>query len=150
MERLTAHIGLGLAGDAQGHQHLAVERAFAHRMVAVIGQPDRVVGAHMHTVGPVNHAFAPSAQQIAVGIEHGDRMLAAIEGVDPVLAVDADRGAVTERDFVRHLRPILVDLEGVFATAELNRHASSPSCFPTGRGYHRPGNADQASTARGT
>ena len=45
VERLAAHEGLGLAGDAERHQHLAVERAFAHRVVAVIGQPDRVVRA---------------------------------------------------------------------------------------------------------
>jgi hypothetical protein len=127
VERLAAHIRLGLAGDAEGHQHFAVERAFAHRVIAVVGQPDRIVRAHMDAVGPVEHPFAPGAQQIALGIEDRDRMLAAIEGVDPVLAVDADRRTVTQRDFLRHLRPILVDLEGVLAASELNRHASSPS-----------------------
>ena len=48
----------------------------------------------MNAVRPVKHPFAPGAQQIAFGIEDRDRMLAAIEGVDPILPVDADRGAV--------------------------------------------------------
>ena len=64
----------------------------------------------------------------AVGVKHRDRVLAPVEGIDALLAVDADRGAVTQRDFLWHLRPILIDLEGVFATSELNCHASSPLC----------------------
>ena len=96
-------------------------------MVAVVGQPDRVVGSHMDAVRPAEDTLAPGAQQIALGIEDRDRVLAAIEGVDPVLAIDAARRAVTEGDFLRHLRPILVDLEGVLAASELNRHAPLPS-----------------------
>ena len=109
MEGLATHIGLGLAGDAEGHQHLAVERAFAHRVVAVVGQINRVVRTHVDPVRPAEHPFAPGAQQSAFGIEHGDGVLAAIEGIHPVLPVDADRCAVSEDDFRRHLRPNLID-----------------------------------------
>src|ERR1700730_7316551 len=150
VEWLAAHKGLGLARDAEGHQHLAVEGTLAHGVDAVIGQPDRVVRTHMNAMRPVKDPFAPCPQQIAFGIEDGDRMLAAIEGIDPILPVDADRCAVAQGDFVRHLRPILVDLEGVLAASEPNRHASSPLCcamWPSG--YHSHGNANQASAARG-
>jgi hypothetical protein len=41
-------------------------------------------------------ALAPRAQEIALAIEHDDRMLAAIERVDAVLAVDRDRRDVLE------------------------------------------------------
>ena len=126
VERLAAHVGFGLAGDAEGHQHLAIERALAHGVVAVIGQIDRVVRAHMDAVRAAEHPLAPGAQQIAFSIEHGDRVLATIKGIDPLLSVDPDCGAVTQCDFRRQLRPILVDFEGVFAASELNRHASSP------------------------
>ena len=126
VERLTAHIALGLARHAGRHQHLAVEGAFSHRVVAVIGQIDRVVRAHMDTVRAVEHPFAPGAQQIAIGIKHCNRVLAAIEGIDPILPVDADRRAVTQRDFFRQFRPTLVDLEGEFPASELNRHAPLP------------------------
>jgi hypothetical protein len=56
-------------------------------------------------------------------------MLAAIEGINSILPVDADRSAVTQSDILRHLRPILINIEGVFAISELNGHASSPSRF---------------------
>ncbi len=103
-------------------------------MVAVIGQIDRVVRAHMDAVGAVEHAFAPGAQQVALGIENRDGVVAAVEGIDPVLPVDTDRRAVAQRDFLRHLRPILVDLEGVLAAAELNRHVPSPLCSAISQG----------------
>src|SRR5215475_11231421 len=80
----------------------------------------------MDAVGAVKYAFAPGAKQISVGVEHRYRVLAAIEGIDPVLPIDANRRTVTQGNFLRHLRPILVDLEPVFAASKLNRHASSP------------------------
>ena len=63
-------------------------------MVAVVRQPDRVVRAHMDAVRPVKDALSPGAQQIALGIKDRDRMLAAIEGINAILPVDADRRAV--------------------------------------------------------
>jgi hypothetical protein len=87
----------------------------------------------MDAVRTAEHPLAPGAQQIAFGIEHGDRVLAAIESIDPILPVDPDRRAVAQCDLLRHLRPILVDLERVFAASELNCHASSPLCCALGR-----------------
>ena len=66
----------------------------ADRVVAVIGQPDRVVGRHEDAVRAAKHPLAPGAQEIAVAVEHEHRVLAAIEGVDVVLRVDADRGDI--------------------------------------------------------
>src|SRR5215472_17667631 len=83
------------------------------------------------TVRPGEEPLAPGSQQIAVGIEHRDRVLAAIESVDPILPIDADRSTVTQGDFFRRLRPILVDLEAPFAASELNRHAPLPHQMTT-------------------
>jgi hypothetical protein len=52
----------------------------------------------MDAARPVEDAFAPGPQQIAFGIEKGGRVLTAIEGIDPILPVDADRRAVAQRD----------------------------------------------------
>ena len=93
-------------------------------MVAVIGQPDRVVGRDMDAVRPAEDAFAPGAQQVAVFVEHRDRVVAAVEGVDVVVAVDADRGDIAEHDLVGDFGPVFVDLEGIGAVAEPNRHHS--------------------------
>jgi hypothetical protein len=126
VERLAGHVGRRLAGNAERQQHLAVERAVPHGMVAVIGQPDRVVGRDMDAVRPGEDAFAPGAQQIARAVEHRDRVVAAVEGVDIVLAVDPDRGAVAEHDLVGDFRPGLVDLEHVVVAAEPNRRHGLP------------------------
>src|SRR6516165_11777493 len=83
----------------------------------------------MDAVRAAEHPFTPGPQQVPLGIEHRNRVLAAIEGINAILPVDADRGAVAECEFLRHFRPVLLDFEGVFAFSELNRHASSsPLC----------------------
>jgi TolB-like protein/class 3 adenylate cyclase/lipoprotein NlpI len=126
VKRLAAHIGLGRARDAQGHQHPAVECAMPDRVVAVVGQPDRVVRREMDAVRPGEDAFAPGADEIAVAVEHRDRMRAAVEGIDPVMAVDADRGDIAQLDLVRKLCPIGANLEREPAAAELHRHQTLP------------------------
>src|SRR3977135_3559569 len=122
VERLAAHIGGWLAGDAQGHQHAAGPCSTPRGVVAVIGQPDRVVGRDMNAVRPGEDALAPGAQQIAVLVEYRDRVVAAIEGVYIFLRVGSDRGATAEPDLVRDLRPVLVALEIPPAAAEPLRH----------------------------
>ena len=69
VEGLAAHVGRGHAGHAEGQQHLAVERAVADGVVAVVGQPQRVVGRHVHAVRAAEHALAPRAQEVAVAVE---------------------------------------------------------------------------------
>src|SRR6516225_3006744 len=53
-------------------------------------------------------------------------MVAAIEGVDVILAVDPDRSAIAEHDLVRDFRPALLDLERPLAAAEHHGHRVSP------------------------
>src|SRR5215472_4840771 len=53
-------------------------------------------------------------------------MVAAIEGVDVILAVDPDRRAIAEHDLVWDLRPALLDLERPLAAAERHGHRVSP------------------------
>src|SRR5215467_14330524 len=94
----------------------------------------------MHAVrlamGPGKEAFAPGAQQIAIVVEYRDRMLAAIEGIDNVLAVHPYCGAIPKRDLVRDFGPVFLDLEGPFAVAEPLRHRFLRSCSTIiGRAY---------------
>jgi hypothetical protein len=83
----------------------------------------------MDAVWPAEHAFTPGAQKIALGVEYSHRVLTAVEGINPILPVDTDCSAIAQGDFLGHLRPILMNVEGVFAASELNRHAPSPSSF---------------------
>src|SRR5215472_1606551 len=132
VERLPAHIRRRRAGDADLEQELAVGRGFAHEMAAVVGKVERIVGPHMDAMRPRVLAFAPGAQEIAVAVEYDDRVLAARERIDIVLAVDPDRGDLLERPAVRELRPILDDAILKVAGADDLCHLRSPSDF------HRP------------
>ena len=126
MERLAAHERRRLVRDADGQQHLAVGGAFAHGVVAVIGAIEIVVGVDVQAVGAGEQAFAPAAQEIAVAVEHHHRMVAAVEDVDAVLAVDRDGGDVGELPAVRQLRPVFDDAVAVFARAENGWHVLLP------------------------
>ena len=117
MERLAAHVGRRLAGDAEGQQDLAFERALADRMVAVVGQPDRIVGRHEYAMRAGEQPFAERAEEVAVAVEHDHRMLAAIEDIDIVMLVDADAADFLERPARRKFRPVLYGFVRVVATA---------------------------------
>ena len=99
--------GRGLVGHADGQQHLAVGRDLADRVVAVVGAVERVVAVDMDAVRAAEQAFAPRAQEVAVAVEHHHRMLAAIEDIDVVLAVDGHGGDVAELPAVGQLGPVL-------------------------------------------
>ena len=91
VERLAAHIGRRLAGNAELEQHLAaVQPAFADKMPAIIGQVDRLVWAHMDAMRPRVLPLAPGAQEVAVAVKHHHRVFAPVEAVDVVVIVDAD------------------------------------------------------------
>src|SRR5579863_4825110 len=90
-EWLATHERRRLAGRSERHQHLPVQRAAPHAMGAVVGEPDCIIGSHMHAMRAWKHAFAPGSQEIALAIEDDHRVFAAIENVDIVVAVDPDR-----------------------------------------------------------
>jgi hypothetical protein len=123
VKRFAAHIGGRFAGDADGQQDLAVQRALANGMVSVVGQPDRVVRRHEHAVRPRENALAPGAQQVALAVEHAHRMLTAIEGVDVVVLVDADRRDIgIELHAGRQFRPVVGNLIAIAVCSEHDRH----------------------------
>src|SRR6185436_6463710 len=92
----AAHERARPARNADLEQNLAVERALAHRVIAVVGAIERVVGPHVHAVGATEYALAPRLEEVAVAVEHAHRMFAAVEHIDAILAVDADRADVAE------------------------------------------------------
>ena len=96
IERFAALIRRGFSRHADGHQHFPIERALAHRVVAVVGEKNRLVGADGGAVRPIENAVAPGAQKVTVAVEDDDRMLAARETVDLIFPIDCDR-----RDFVK-------------------------------------------------
>jgi hypothetical protein len=87
-------------------------------VVAVIGAIEIVVGIDVQAVRAREQAFAETPDEIAVAVEHDHRMLAAIEDVDAVLAVDADGSDVGELPAVRQFCPVLHHAITVLARAE--------------------------------
>jgi hypothetical protein len=78
-------------------------------------------------VRPQENALAPGAQEIAVAVEHAHRVGAAIEGVDIVVFVDADRRDIgVELVARRQFGPALGDLVAVAVRAQYDRHGASP------------------------
>jgi len=124
VERLAAHKGRRFPGDADFKQDLAFGGAFAHAMGAVISHVDAVVWTDMNAVRARPQPLAPGAQKIAVTVEHHHRMLAAIEGIDPVLAINTDGGDFLEGPAARELRPVVVYAVSELARADDVRHSS--------------------------
>src|ERR1700758_3069329 len=101
----------------------------ANRVVAVVGQPDRIVRRHVDAMRPHEDALAPRAQEIAVAVEHTHRVLAAVEGVDVVFLVDADRGDVgVELHAGRQLSPIVGHIVTIGVRSKYYRHGVLPIC----------------------
>ena len=131
VERLAAHIRRRLFGNADRQEHLAVGRTLAHGVVAVVGAIEIVVGIDVQAVGAREQAFAPTLDEIAVAVEHDHRVFAAIEDVDAVLAVDADRGDVGELPAVRQFCPVLHHAIAMLAGAEDVLHVCLPVAPPS-------------------
>ena len=126
VKRLAAHEWRRLVRDADGQQHLAVGGAFSHGVVAIIGAIEMVVGVDMQTVRTVEQAFAPAPEEISLAVQHHHRMVAAVEDIDAVLAVDRDGSGVSQAPAVRQLGPVFNHAVTVFARAENGRHAFLP------------------------
>ena len=129
MERLAAHERRRLVRDADGQQHLAVDSAFAHGVVAVVGAIEIVLGVDVQPMRAAEQAFAPALDEIAVAVEHHHRMGAAVEDIDAVVAVDRDGGDVGEIPAVRQLCPVLHHAVAMLARAENGWHVFSPHFF---------------------
>src|ERR1700722_4828738 len=93
-------------------------------MVAIVGAVERVVAVDVDAVGAAEQAFAPRAQELAVAVEHHHGMLAAVEDIDMVFAVDGDRRHVAELPAVGQLRPVLDHAITMFAASKDYRHCS--------------------------
>jgi hypothetical protein len=80
----------------------------------------------MNAVRSGEYALAPRAQQVALCIEHRDRVFTTVERVYPVLAVHPDRRDIAQQDLIRQFCPSIAHGKRVLAASELYRHASSP------------------------
>src|SRR6185437_1347062 len=108
----------------------AIEAAFAHRMVAVIGAPDRLVRPHVDAVRAMEQPLAPRGEEIALAIEDDHRVGAAIEDVDAVAMIDGDPRDLLQRPAVGQPAPALRDAIEEATGPERHRHGMSSAKAP--------------------
>src|SRR5262249_7769155 len=107
VEGLAAHVRGRPAGDADGELNLSKARAPSDRVIAVIGAVEVVVAVDVQAMGAPEDALAPGSQEASRAVEDDHRVGAAVEDVDLILAVDADRGDVRQLPPFRQLAPTL-------------------------------------------
>ena len=115
-----------MPAGAQSQQNVAVQRAFAHGMVAVVGAEDVAVGRHGNAVGAGKDALAPGLKEVAVLVEHNHRVVAAIEGVHVVVGVATHGGHLPEGITGGQLAPALLNFVGELTFSNSNHWY--PSC----------------------
>ena len=133
VERLVAHERRRGAGHAERHQHLAFQRAASDGVAAVVGEVERLVRADMDAVGARIFSLTPGPQEIALAVEDDHRVLAAVEHIDLVLAVDRYGRDIAKLPSVGQLRPVLDDPITVLAAAQNCRHEALSSFLRQGR-----------------
>src|SRR5262249_39738282 len=96
------------AHGAEGHQELALRSETPHGVVAVVAAVERAVrrdGDAMRAQG--EEPLPPRPQEVAFLIVREDRVVAAADQIDSVLAVDGDPRDVAVRVALRQLLPAL-------------------------------------------
>jgi hypothetical protein len=108
----------------------AFQRALPHRVIPVIGQPQRLVGGHEHAMRAGKNPLPEGSQEIAVAVEHHHRMFATVEDVDIVFAVDADTADFLERPAGGQFRPVHHRFVHVLPVAHGRHGCFSPLLTP--------------------
>src|SRR5712691_5080815 len=116
-----------IIGAAQGHEQLAIQRKFLHRVYAIIHTVDHIIRADMDAMrAGAEQALAPGAQEVAVAIKDDHRVLAAVEDVHVVLGVHRDASHVDKLPARRELFPIFHRGKEQHATTDDGGHNVSP------------------------
>src|SRR5437867_3469701 len=96
----------GLVHGAERQQELALRRELPHGVVAVVRAVEEPVRADGDAVGAQGELpLAPRAQEVALPVVDDDRMIAAADQVDAILAVDRDARDITMGIAARKLLP---------------------------------------------
>src|SRR5580692_12984 len=106
MERLAAHEGRRLAGNAELEQDFAVQGDLADEMAAIVREEHRIVWRHVDAVGSRILPLTPRPQKVALAIEDDHRVLTAVEHVNVVVAIDADPANLLEGPAVGQFCPL--------------------------------------------
>jgi hypothetical protein len=126
VERLAALIRRALTGNADSREHFSIESAFAHRVIAVIGEKNRIVRPDCGAVCAFENTLTPGTQIITLTIENDDRMLSPGKTINTIVSIHGNAGHFFEFPIAGQLAPFFDDLETVFTAAQNHRHVNLP------------------------
>jgi hypothetical protein len=79
VERLAALEPCRRVRVPEGQQELPLPGELPDRVVAVVGQPDQVVGADGDRMGPADEPLAPGAEEVALPVKDHQGVVATVE-----------------------------------------------------------------------
>jgi len=98
-------------------------------MPAVVSEEHRIVRCYVDAVRTRVLALTPRTQEVSFAVEHHHRVVAAIEDIDIIVAVDPDPADLLERPAIGRLRPVGIDLVSIVAASHDHRHTPSHDRF---------------------
>src|SRR5713226_7186958 len=93
-------------------------------MVITVREVDHIVGTDVNPVRISDGFIPPGVEVVTLAIEHEDRWVFALEGVDAILGVRSHRADRTEGPAGGQRAPVVDHLIGKLATAD-GRHINS-------------------------
>src|SRR5215510_11215850 len=128
IEGIALPFGGRIIGAAQGHEQLAIQGKFLHRVYTIIHTINHIIRADMDAVRTgAEHALAPGAQEVAIAIKDNHRMLTAVEDVHVILGVHCDASYVDELPARWELFPIFYRRKEQHAITNDGGHNVPPS-----------------------
>jgi len=99
------------AASSQDLHASALGRELLDRVVAFIRQVDGIVAPDVDSVRTAEFGVGPGREELALGVEHDQRMLATIEDVHPIARVGGDARNLNQVPTSGQLRPALDHFE---------------------------------------
>jgi hypothetical protein len=127
IERLTLPFGSWLIGAPEGHEQFALQGEFLDGVKAVVHEVDGLIRTDMHAVRSVAKlSLAERAQEVAVAVEHTNRVLAAVENVYVVVSVYGDARYIDEFPAWGQFFPIFHGFEEQVSATDCRCHNALP------------------------
>src|SRR6266511_3918112 len=121
IKRFAALIGRRLSRNSDRQKNFSIQGAFADRVIAVIGQKNRLLRSDGRAVRPLENAVPPRPQQITIAVEDDHWMFAAGETIDLIFVIHGHGGDFMKGPIVRQLSPAFDHFVTVLTAVAVDR-----------------------------
>jgi hypothetical protein len=102
----------------------SVQGAFAHRVIAVVGEKYRIFGTDGCAVRALKHPIAPRAEKVAVAVEDDHRVFAAGEAIKLVFVIDCHRSDFVKSPVIGQFSKTFDDFISILSASQYDTHCS--------------------------